>query len=245
MIKIQWTGGRFGNQMFLYTFARLMATRFRYKLETNLIENSIVTNSLHQEGSEYTNNPITINDTWKTGYFFPEYLEKRQYIIHGFFQNGNYYFGKEALIQSFFQYQKPSSLNQNDIVAHVRLTDYKQFGPGGTVIDPEWYINILDKEDFNKVYLVTDEPTDHNYFRKFKQRYNCEIVSQSAKEDFYFLMNFKKIIVGNSTFSWWATMLGDQEVVYTFKPWIRNNNGCYEMWKIKNSIAVNGSFINY
>jgi hypothetical protein len=239
-------GGRFGNQMFLYTFARLIATRFRYKLTTNLLENSIINNSPSPDGLEYINDPIEINDVdKKIGNYFPEYLEKRQYIIHGFFQIGNYYFGKEKLIQSFFQYQKPNSLNNNDIVAHIRLDDYKTFGPGGTVIDPEWYIKILDKEDFNKVYLVTDEPTNNDYFRKFKQRYNCEIISQSAKDDFYFLMNFKKIIIGNSTFSWWATMLGDQEIIYTFKPWIRNSNCCYEMWKIKNSIAVDGNFMNY
>ena len=246
MIKTDIMGGRFGNQMFLYTFARLLATRFRYKLVSNLSENSIISNTPNPDGLEYETDPIEINDVDKIPInYFPNFLEKRQYLLHGFFQNGNYYFGKEKLIQSFFEYQKPYSLNRGDIVAHVRLTDYKTYGPGGTVINPEWYIKILDKEDFGKVYLVTDEPLNHDYFREIKKRYKCEIVSQSAKEDFYFLMNFQKIIVGNSTFSWWATMLGDQETIYTFKPWMRNTSCFYENWKIKNAIPIDGKFIDY
>jgi len=243
MIKIKWTGGRFGNSLFLYTFARLVARKFQYKLATDLPENDILINSENPGGYVYENDPIEINDLSSNAFFLPCNLEKRLHIIHGYFQNINYYQENEQEIKSFFIYEKQEKITK-DIVMHVRLTDYKKFGPKGTVIHPSFYSNILDKEPFDKVYIVTDEPGDTDYFKHFK-KYNHEIIHDSAKNDFFFMMQFDRIISSNSTFSWWASFLGNASKIYTFVPWLRNCDDYYQNWRMRNSVPRHGEFIDY
>ncbi|MFW5794978.1 MAG: alpha-1,2-fucosyltransferase [Bacillota bacterium] len=242
MIEIRWNGGRFGNQMFLYVFARLIATKFGYTLNTPFVYNEIINTTPNPKGQEYHNDPIELCDVGIPNYMFPTGLHQRKYIIHGYFQNGQYYENLENLIKGFFDYQIEFPLNEKDIVMHVRLSDYKEFGPGGTIIHPNWYCNILDKEEFDKIYIVTDDPGNKEYFRRITKRFNCEIVSDTPKHDFHFLMKFKKMIMANSTFSWWAGMLGEHEKIYIFKPWMRNTYDYRNMDKIKNSVVLNGVF---
>lgn len=58
---------------------------------------------------------------------------------------------------------------------------------------------------------------------------NLKVISQGEIEDFTFLKYSKKLIMSHSTFSWWASFLGDQEKVYVpmykHKGWWKTNPG--------------------
>ena len=88
---------------------------------------------------------------------------------------------------------------------------------------------LNERSPYEKVYIVVDdikcewEKTYLSYFKK----YNPIIVTNTPKEDFFFLMSFNKIINSNSTFSYWASFFSDAEKIYTFK-----NAGFYGRNKI-------------
>lgn len=42
-------------------------------------------------------------------------------------------------------------------------------------------------------------------------------------DDFNFIRSFDKILVHNSTFSWWAALLSDASKVGVWQPWVRGN----------------------
>jgi hypothetical protein len=241
MIVIQYLG-KFGNNLFQYAFGRLLAISFNYSLGTDLIDNAVIVANGNVKGLSYYNYPTVISDINQSGNFFPSQLEERLYILYGYFQNIDYYRNRRKLIQSFFNYKKPL-MNKSDIVLHVRLGDYKNFGPKGIVIHPQYYLDILRKEEFDKIYIVTDDPNDTDYFRHFRY-YNPTIINSSVKDDFYFIMSFDKVIMSNSTFSWWATFLGDASTIYTFKPWIRHCPHVNRLWDIQNALTVDGRFMN-
>ena len=162
--------------------------------------NNIITDLRFDPPAEYYNRCIynaNNNENW---------------IVNGYFQNGDFFGDKRDIIKTFFNLPK-LNINKDDIVIHCRLTD---FSGQNSIIHPDWYLNILEKENFNKLYIVTDDPSSINFF-KFFEKFKPIIISKSGKEDFHFLMSFEKIICSLSTFCWWAAYLGNAKKIYVMK----------------------------
>ena len=94
------------------------------------------------------------------------------------------------------------------------------------------------------MYVVTDEPSDKEYF-SFLAGYEHEFFSGSSLISFYFLMSFNRMVMGNSSFSWWAAFLGNPSKVYTFKPWMKYCSHINKLWDVENAVALNGTFKKY
>ena len=248
MVKVNWYPNdnnlRLGNRLFQYVFARLLAEDRGLQLVSDMYPNPILENIPPQKG-RIVNDVVKINDSDKKGSFWPDSKEQRGFIVEGYFQRGEYYRNKRPQLKSFFKLS-PICYNDNkiNIVAHIRLGDYKRFGKGGVVISPQWYIDILEKENFEKLFIVTNEPEDREYLKHF-DRYNPIIYNDSAQNDFYFMMGFKKMIMSNSTFAWWAACLGRAEKVYSFKPWIKHCVHVADLWDMEYMKPVDGEFAYY
>ena len=243
MIQVNYSG-RLGNHLFQYVFSRLVAEKFGYQLVSDLPQNPIIRSSPLPKGKIFNTSPVIIGEGLGPGYHFPESLGEFTYIVDGYFQNIDYYREKRELIKGFFSYSCPTQINFDDIVIHVRLRDYKIFGIGGSVIDPQYYVEALEREKFRKIYVVTDEPGDKEYFR-FLQGYEYEFFAGSATVSFYFLMSFDRIVIGNSSFSWWAAFLGNYSRIYTFKPWLKYCSHINRLWDIENVVPLSGGFRHY
>ena len=213
-------GGRLGNQMFQYSFARIMAEWLGFKLSTDFCFSDTVTTTPHLDGECYTNNTEKIVENINTGNMFDREYQRRHYHFEGYWQDAGYYVPRRNQVLGFFNEKAPTELNKNDIVMHVRLGDYKKFGQGGTVLDPKYYLDCLGREEWDTLYIVTDSPND-SYFKEFR-KYKHECVHVSEKDDFWFLTKFNRIVTGNSTFSWWAAFMSNAEVIYTPGCWVRN-----------------------
>ena len=161
----------------------------------------------------------------------------------------HFYKNDRELIKTFFNYDKSNiATNKKDIVMHVRLTDYVQ---AEWVIHQDYYLNILKNETYENIYLLTDEPNS-SYFDAFKD-YNIINISSDAKTDFYTLMSFDKVIMSNSSFSWWSMFLGNSSKIYTFKRWAdnpknhikpQNNMSCVsELYNLHNAIPIVEKFL--
>lgn len=238
MIKIEYRG-RFGNNLFTYAYSRIMAERFNLELISNLPREGYLKNTPNKKGNVYTTEPITISDINDPNFISPDFSSPRTYLIDGYFQDIKYYSDK-SYIKTFFEL--PSlSFNENDIVMHVRLSDYANFGELGTVLHPNYYIKALDLANFKDLYIVTDDP-NNDYLRCFSHL-SPIIISNKPDQDFKFLMGFKKIVIGNSSFSWWASYLGIASEIYTPSVWMRNCNHIKNINRITGATIVEATWL--
>lgn len=237
-------GGRLGNQLFQYVIARLLAERLGYKLATNYNWNDTLTVTPAKTGIAYPNDTVVIKETNETPCLFDMPFEKRHYHLQGFWQCSDYYVPNRDKIKKYFNERAPLNPNPDDIVMHVRLDDYKRFGRGGNVLNPAYYLQCIEREKFNKLYIVTDSIGDSyfNTFNKYKPIFNAK----SEKEDFWFLTKFDRIILGNSTFSWWAAFLSNASKIYSPSCWIRNSVDIpHRLQRLQNTIIMPAGFIDY
>lgn len=221
MVKTELIGG-IGNNMFQYAIAYIYA----YKKNYNLLATDLY------KLQQYFPNVITVtdkitnpNNILELGY---NSIEKTiQYIdtnlieqhtgglhFNGFFQKIKYYKDHIKILKKVFEYndsyhKKP---NNNDLVIHIRFGDYIQMN---WFLHPEIFIKIIKKFKikYDKCIIVTDEP-NNPLLTLFIGLENVSIVNQTLLEDFTMLRCAKQIIISQSTFSWWATFLGNPEKVY-------------------------------
>lgn len=209
--------GRFGNWMFQYTYAKLLAIKLGLAFNQGLPRNNI-----------FNINSSVVGNTFNAVQHIYEDLEDKNWKIsvendhsiclHGYFQRWYLYRNDIDLIKSFFNCNIPIE-NDEDVCMHIRLTDYYNFKNG--VMNKSKYLDLLKTLKFKTLYIVTDDPKD-KYLENFKL-YNLKIVSTADKYDFFYMMKFNKIIVGNSTFSWWAAFLSNAQHKYVSNAWWSSN----------------------
>jgi hypothetical protein len=185
--------------------------------------------------------------------------DETNYIFDDYFQNCVYINKNKDIVLTFFDLPKIKK-NTKDIVLHVRLDDKVHSNnlitpenwDNAEIIHPDYYIDILKKEIYDKVYIVVDE-IKYEWEKKYMSyfdKYDPIIISKSSKEDFEFIRSFNKIVTSTSTFSYWAAFLSDAEKIYTLKnsgylgnPIRSHGDHVKELWNIKNqSIVINEKF---
>jgi hypothetical protein len=139
-------------------------------------------------------------------------------VLWGYWCHSRWYEAERRKIENFIRIPAVEAANERglvsdrDLVMHVRLGDYVEHR---AMIQPEWYDAILDAEKHERLYIVTDTP-DHPYLDHWKARKPI-IVSRSPESDFHFIRQFKRIICGNSTFSWWACFFSHAYRIHTYR----------------------------
>lgn len=240
--------GRSGNQLFQYVFARILCERLGKWLYTpppNVF--------LPIKYPTYTASPLkqglslAVSDRNADRFLEIETMmgEVTHLHLHGYFQKSWFYNPYRDIIKDMFDI-KPQDISYDDIVIHLRLTDYFWYRVN-SVISPEWYINIVKAQQYKKCYVVVeDHPTNKKYLQFIIGGISdCEIVTGgSALEDFNFIRSFDRIVCSNSTFCWWAAFLSDATKIWTFKPWLKDVYNKYlpDLSGISGAIEVDGKF---
>ena len=170
------------------------------------------------------------------------------------------YYQNEALFNPYRDVIKNKVLqlpqlekNTDDIVIHLRLDGFNHSGYNSHIIDPEWYVSILRRETFGKLYIVMatksgrikkgQDPYKRRYIERFKE-FNHEIVSNDEKTDFEFIRKFDKIVCSNSTFGWWAAFLSEASVVYLPPYWEGRASKLSKIGTVGRVIQDNYGYIN-
>jgi hypothetical protein len=215
--------GRFGNALFQYAAAKLLAHLLGAKMH-NPLESAALHDIVVPERCRVPLPSRTVGEReFKSlmrridpGDAIAEIHRGRSRSLSclGFFQYSWALNRYQDVVKTFFALTNQET-NVRDIAVHLRLGDFGHQGSNSGVIDHRWYLEILRRTAFDKLYIVTDEiksGAEERYLRKFDE-FNPTIVSNSAREDFEFLRRFRKIILSNSTFGWWAAYLGAAEEI--------------------------------
>jgi hypothetical protein len=215
--------GRTGNQIIQYLICKVFEIKFSYQyisfFEFNLKqiskEDIFICNEENMD--DLLNNK---NNIW-------ELMKDKHILGDGYFQKSKYFFdNREKLleilynknnldywifednkiyIKDFLQFENNYTFDDNDLVISLRLDDFIQL-PCKTsdIIPPFFYTNLLNQENFNKLYIVCDKlrwEWEYNYLLNFK-KWNPIIIQGNIFHDASVIRDCKRLIHSNSTFCW-------------------------------------------
>lgn len=222
--------GRTGNQLFQYAFARIMqivhggdiyTPQPKVFLPLRPVEPVPIT----ERGNTFN---VTDNNSCEVMDKVPDGVTHLH--LHGYFQKSWFYNQYREQIKNMFDLSLMDKwlfydTNYDDIVIHLRLTDYFWIKVN-SVICPDWYADIVRGEKYKKCYVVVeDHPTNKKYLNFITSMIpRSEVVTGgTAIGDFEFIRKFDRIVCSNSTFCWWAAFLSEASKVWTFTPWMHRN----------------------
>lgn len=220
--------GRLGNNLFQYTFAKIISERtglsLKYSVGTNLIKTPEIDTGHHISN----NNRIYITDFFDINKDHVIDINKivdlckdRNVLIHGYFQHKSYYNHLRKEIKLWLG--EIPILQPSTTGIHIRKTDYIQ---QGWYLDDDYYERCIKLANPEKLLIFTDDENDL-YVQSLLKR-GAEIFKSDPETSLYTLGTCGKQIISRSTFSWWSSFLSSPIKVFYPKP----QNG---WWSIKDT----------
>ena len=226
-----WLCEGFGNQLFQYCLGRILAAELGLRMDCVFRPR----NRSHSGASLALKRVFAVETTvpGDRGHGRPLLLEGHRYqpgelaggrpiVVKGYFQRYEYYRRYAALIrQQWLQTSQVPlvALDPQTVGVHIRLGDFLETRSGGTkALQADYYRRALAALEWQRVLLVSDDG-EHPLVRQLASEYGAEVVSQADwAADFRLLMSCRKLVISDSTFSWWAAWLGRADEIVCSGP---------------------------
>ena len=227
--KIQ---GGLGNQMFQWAFGKALSLELNlpYIIDTSFYDNQTLRKfelnyfkdlkylDLNNPNIKFKNKQfVTINDYFT---FFTaidqiqNHLGKNLYL-NGYWQSEKYFFNyKQEILSDFTFNEKTNNLSTliepDSVSIHIRRTDYVSLSDHHPVQPISYYESALELiGDYNKLYVFSD---DIIWCRENLKFNNMVFIDGNTNlEDLQLMSLCKYNIIANSSFSWWAAYLNQNQ----------------------------------
>jgi hypothetical protein len=137
--------------------------------------------------------------------------------VLGYFTKYDYVKPYKEQIRSYYSSLVKPKKNNNDMVIMLRNSrDDARF-----VLPDEYYLNIIENESFDKLYVGYDHLYKHQSLIKKLEKYNPIYLESGILDIFSEITSFNKIIACQGTFSFWASFLSNADKIY----WPTTNDG--------------------
>lgn len=244
--------GRLGNNLFQYAIGRIIAEELGYSLDCQEDGGPTITGSqrfpvdstfpglthyfpnadLRIHGSKYEvpveSYELSTAQRWSGQIIdlasIVSNRSPRQIRLEGYFQRYEYFKQYSTRVRNWFFFQKlPTSLviDGNDVLLTIRRG--MDFGLNKWVLPLSYYEQVLDNlSNIGKVYICGTDIDESvlSRLRAFRPIY----FFGNSMEQFSFTTRFSRIVMSNSTFTWWAAFLSDADEIYApHSP----NGSCY------------------
>ena len=212
MIEVEYLG-RLGNNLFQYCFGRIAALQLHWALKVSPLAGFPRTRELIS-GNSYDSpiDEVTDDNCDRSALMDGR---PRRIRLKGFFQRHEFYRPYRAEICDWLTLESPAPAKAPDdaIVVNVRRTDY---------IDQRWalpysyYRDAIRQSGASHVIIVTDDPLDPFFwmFREFSPQFMCA----DGLSALAFLVSARRLVMSQSSFSWWASFLGNMDEVFAPLP---------------------------
>jgi hypothetical protein len=243
--------GRFGNQLFQYSLAKILSTHNNCNFYLNPSNHFV--NFFDKKYLTYR--PI-IKDLKTKSYiesdaygFDNTIYSKINIDIIGFFQNLQYYKNNLDILKSEFvpnpiklsntlDYLKSKTkynLNLDEAIClHIRRTDYTNLQNKYGFLNIQYYLHIIKNyiDKYQHIFIISDD------IYRIKSELqgvlldaNVYLVdSLDIYYDFYTMYLSRINLIANSTFSWWSAMLSSlngAKTIFIPYPWLNYTNSKY------------------
>ena len=157
------------------------------------------------------------------------YIEIPKYdgnvLLSGFYQSlKNFNDFKDEIISLIDLPKINYNPSEFEVAMHIRRGDYLQFYDIHNICSLEYFEKCLKFFDETvKIHAFTDSKTFVlEEFKNFSKDINI-INTNSELEDLSLMSKYKKIICSNSSFSWWASLLGaEKDLILVPDIWFKN-----------------------
>jgi hypothetical protein len=222
--------GRMGNRMFQYAFGYIIAQEKQCSLFSEGLPNFNIQNNF----KELPENSIRTSSYGKNYVNFKELINTdKDVIVDSFVQKAFYYTPYQEILKKTFNIQKKKLDNKNQLVVHIRETDYKDIN---CFLGYKFYKHLITQSGFTDVVIVTDNSNCETVQRLVTE--GCKLYTEGYVSrfehtsddrgmfDFNFLLCSSSIAISQSSFSWWTAFLGDPNKI--FFPFSKEKG----MWKL-------------
>ncbi len=209
--------GRTGNLLFQYTFARLLGEELGLAADLIPVQGfEELPRQLH--GIGYTDfehaKPASDDYTDKSISDIAAELVGCPVMCYGFYERASLYTPWKHRIQRWFSLT-PYSPNSR-LAIHIR--GHEAYREGYRCPPYEYFERAIEEErDGLEPIIYTDDP-DNIVCLKLARNFHIPVQCSSPMQDFHNIRTSCKIILGNSTFSWWAAFLAAHNNVVQAEP---------------------------
>lgn len=232
-----------GNQMFIYACARSLSKKLNTTYCLSELDKLSFFELDHKEDYQKNNRKYILfkamNKLKIKNFSFNHFQDNRNDYsktmlkngkynwYYGYFQGEKYFFENHSEIKTLFTIKKKYEeeflsakkridLGSDYCTIHIRLKDYKTFGPdylkGPDLTLPfSYYHNLIEKLNLKneRIVILSDEiDLVKNEFSYLK---NVIYSGENMIVDFQIIKNAKININAHSTFSWWASWLSEDK----------------------------------
>ena len=162
--------GRTGNNIYQMIIAYYFSEKTNQKI-SNPLKNYIKFNNENKDEKQYQENFVISDSNINKIVNIPP---NKNIIIKGFFQEPEYIKSiSQFIVEKSSLIVLPPKYKENYWVLHLRLDDFNHEGHNTQVLDPLYYISILEKEKPSKIFLIFDfkGKKKFNYLRQKESKY--------------------------------------------------------------------------
>ena len=140
----------------------------------------------------------------------PRYLqipEKDNQVLIGYFQSEKYFQDLKKFVKDLF-YVPKVKMPERSVSLHIRRGDYLKFSEIHSILEVDYYRKALSMiQDYSHVYIFTDSDVPFDLDIP-----NSTIIQEGTDVDHFAMMSScSHNIIANSTFSWWAAYLNEND----------------------------------
>jgi hypothetical protein len=220
MVEVRYNG-RLGNAMFQYCLGRIIAEELGFALQAQPIDGFPETSAAVRGVSyaspvkTYEGQQLPIGEILNDG-------SARRVLLNGWFQQAEYYrpFREKILRWMSFGPEIRVPEVTADVVVNVRRTDYIKYR---WALPFSYYETAIERvlPAGGSVCVVTDDSRDP-FFRNFK-KWRPTFFDAPPLEQMRYMSRAPKLIMSQSSFSWWPAFLADAQTTVCPVP----SQGCW------------------
>lgn len=238
--------GRMGNQLFQFAYAYMLCMKIKkpFFLDENTDSFHASKYFLFPRYNKFKNWLLCMyyrqNQSNFKHFSQKDLKSENKSYYSGYFQSLDYFksvsgdLKKKVTIKRKYRLafnKKYSELIKSKYVAiHVRKKDYTSIGnlegnPKDVSLPTSYFKTCLSKIENINNYRIVFVSDDIEWIKNNFQEYtNAKFFSDSEIMDFLILKNASKVVISNSTFSWWAAFLNQNcDEVFAPKFWMGYN----------------------